>query len=66
VRFPGLEDGTAYRAKILASAGGPGQSPLAWANEDVVLTGRSLGTIGMRPPVQFPQQSTVIEFTAER
>ena len=30
-----------------------------------VLTGRELAAVGLRPPVQLPQQSTVLELTAE-
>ena len=43
----------------------PGQSPLAWAQHDTVLTGRELESVGLRPPVQFPQQATVVELTAD-
>ncbi len=41
----------------------PAQSPLVWAHEDTVLTGRQLGVVGVRPPVQNPQQSVVVELT---
>ena len=30
-----------------------------------ILTGRELESVGLRPPVQFPQQATVVELTAE-
>ena len=48
-----------------ASGDYPGQSPLAWAQHDTVLTGRELESVGLRPPVQFPQQATVIELIAD-
>jgi alpha-galactosidase len=68
VRMPGLDEDRLYRVRVI-SAGptgdDPGQSPLAWAHHDTVLTGRELGTVGLRPPVQFPQQSTVVEVTAD-
>ena len=31
---------------------------------DTALTGRELDAVGLRPPVQFPQSSTVVELTA--
>lgn len=67
VRFPGLAPDRAYRVRV-ATPGGlvqePAQSPLAWAVQDTVLTGRALGVVGLRPPVQNPQQAVVLEFTA--
>jgi alpha-galactosidase len=30
-----------------------------------VLTGRQLAEVGVRPPVQRPQQATVVELTAQ-
>ncbi|MFD0789432.1 alpha-galactosidase [Microbacterium insulae] len=65
VRFPGLRDESTYRVRVIAAEPGAGQSALAWAEHGVTLSGRALATVGVRPPLQFPQQSTVIEFTAE-
>ncbi|MFI8633243.1 alpha-galactosidase [Microbacterium sp. NPDC077663] len=67
VRLPGLDADRTYRIRV-ATPGGvvqtPAQSPLEWAHEDTVLTGRQLAVVGLRPPVQNPQQSTVVELTA--
>lgn len=68
VRMPGLAPDRLYRVQLLA-VGREGhdaaQSPLAWAHHDTVLTGRELESVGLRPPVQFPQQASVVELTAE-
>lgn len=29
------------------------------------MTGHELGSIGVRPPVQFPQQATVVEIVSQ-
>ncbi|WP_404445348.1 alpha-galactosidase [Microbacterium marinum] len=67
VRMPGLDPDRTYRVRV-ATPGGivqtPAQSPLVWAHHDTVLTGRQLALVGVRPPVQNPQQATVIEITA--
>ncbi|MDO5081674.1 alpha-galactosidase [Buchananella hordeovulneris] len=67
VRLPGLAAQRTYRLTV-ASPGGwrqePAQSPLAWATDDICLTGAQLAEVGLRPPVQYPQQATVIELTA--
>ncbi|WP_435747240.1 alpha-galactosidase [Microbacterium sp. PMB16] len=66
IRFPGLHPARTYELRILSRpADDPAQSPLAWAEEPVTMTGRELGSIGVRPPVQFPQQATVIEFVSQ-
>lgn len=67
VRLPGLDSGRTYRVRVITPGGivqDPAQSPLEWAHHDTVLTGRQLAVVGLRPPVQHPQQSTVIEITA--
>ncbi len=67
VRMPGLDPDRSYRLRIVTPGGivqQPAQSPLAWAHHDTVLTGRQLAVVGVRPPVQNPQQATVIEITA--
>lgn len=66
VRFPGLDAATEYRVRLVTPGGiveQPAQSPLAWAHDDTVLTGRQLAVVGVRPPVQNPQQSVVVEIT---
>ncbi len=68
VRLPGLDASRTYRLHVVAH--GPegdaaGQSALEWAQHPTVLTGRQLAATGIRPPVQLPQQSTVLELIAE-
>jgi alpha-galactosidase len=67
VRLPGLDPERRYRLRALDPTE-PGheaaQSPLAWRTHPVALTGHELDAVGVRPPVQFPQQSTVVELTA--
>ena len=66
VRFPGLDPARSYALRILSRpAHDPAQSPLAWAEEPVTMTGHELGSIGVRPPVQFPQQATVVEIVSQ-
>ncbi|MGA7147978.1 MAG: alpha-galactosidase [Microbacterium sp.] len=70
VRMPGLAADRRYRVRLLDMSGtgigdhGPGQSLVAWAHHDTILTGRELEAVGIRPPVQFPQQAIVVELTA--
>lgn len=64
ITLPGLEPNMTYRVRIVNPGGQdpqPGQSPLGWAQQESVLSGHTLSTIGLRPPVQFPQQATIIE-----
>lgn len=66
LRLPGLRPDDLYRMRILAPAGGdigPGQSRLGWMEGETILTGQEWGTVGIRPPVQFPQHATVLELT---
>ncbi|KRB36039.1 alpha-galactosidase [Microbacterium sp. Root180] len=65
IRMPGLEPARVYRVRSLGGDPEPAQSPLEWAMHDLFLTGHELATVGLRPPVQFPQHSTVIEITSE-
>ena len=58
VRIPGLDPGRRYRS---GSLGGPTgrrrpSRALEWRHHDVALTGRELDAVGLRPPVQYPQQ----------
>ncbi|MDR7189358.1 alpha-galactosidase [Microbacterium sp. BE35] len=66
IRMPGLDPARTYRLRVLVRDGeDAGQSPLEWAESDTVLTGLQLAEVGVRPPVQRPQQAIVIELTAE-
>ena len=67
VRLPGLASDRTYRVRLVTPGGitqEPGQSPLEWAHHDTVLTGRQLAVVGLRPPVQYPQQAVVVELTS--
>lgn len=64
ITLPGLEPHKNFRVRIVHPGGQdpqPGQSPLVWSHQESVLSGHILSTIGLRPPVQFPQQATIIE-----
>lgn len=66
VRLPGLHSGSSYRLRVLTPDGGdvgPGQSLLEWMRAEIVLSGEELATVGIRPPVQFPQRATVLGLT---
>ncbi|KJC65610.1 alpha-galactosidase [Agreia bicolorata] len=67
ITFPGLEDDRTYRVS-LASPTAPlesaGQSPLAWTEHPVHLTGRALRTTGIQAPVLFPEQLRLIDIFA--
>ncbi|WP_421732871.1 alpha-galactosidase [Cellulomonas sp.] len=66
VRIPGLDPGRRYRVSVVGGpTGTAGQSELAWQTHDTTLTGRELDAVGLRPPVQYPQRSTVIELVAQ-
>lgn len=68
VRLPGLDPSRRYRVQLLEpSTAGPraGQSDLPWLAHGVALTGRELEAVGVRPPVQLPQQATVLELVAD-
>ncbi|MEZ0447272.1 alpha-galactosidase [Cellulomonas sp. ICMP 17802] len=66
VRIPGLDPARHYRVRLV---GGPSsaaaQSELPWQTYDTTVTGRELDAVGLRPPVQYPQRSTVIELVAQ-
>jgi len=67
VRMPGLDAARRYRVAVLSPSGehaDAGQSVLEWTTFPTVMSGRELATIGVRPPVQLPQHSTVVELTA--
>jgi alpha-galactosidase len=67
VTLPGLDDDREYRVALAAptaTVGGPGQSPLAWALDGVVLTGRALRLGGVQAPVLFPEQLVLLSATA--
>ena len=62
-----LVQGTRHPRVIAIGENGdyPGQSALGWAHHDTILTGRELESVGLRPPVQFPQQARVVELVAD-
>jgi alpha-galactosidase len=73
LHFVGLDDNTNYRVtlqggpEIGPASGperGPGQSPLLWAAEPLLTTGRVLRTVGLAAPVLYPEQAVVIELVA--
>lgn len=65
IRMPGLDPSRTYRLRVLArDADDAGQSALEWAEAQPQLTGRELAEAGLRPPVQRPQQATVVELVA--
>ncbi|GAB6856214.1 alpha-galactosidase [Microbacterium xylanilyticum] len=67
IRLPGLDVDRTYRVRLLAVSGEAhtaGQSPLAWAEDGVLLTGAQLAVAGLRPPVQNPGRACVLELTA--
>ena len=67
VVLPGLDDDRAYRVRLaepVAELAGPGQSPLEWTLEPLVLTGRALATAGLQAPVLFPESLVLIEVDA--
>ena len=68
IRLPGLDPSRTYHVQVVAhgpEGNAAGQSPLEWTRHSTVLTGRQLAATGIRPPVQLPQQSTVVELTAQ-
>ncbi|WP_298945133.1 alpha-galactosidase [uncultured Microbacterium sp.] len=66
IRFPGLDAAQRYTLRAVSRpAHDAAQSELEWAASPITMTGRELGSIGIRPPVQFPQQATVVEIVAE-
>ena len=72
---PTRPDGSGSPGSTPAGATGSGSSAARRAprpsrassgrTHDITLTGRELDAVGLRPPVQYPQRSTVIELTAE-
>lgn len=69
--LPGLDQDTKYSVRALldlslSKSGSVGQSPLRWATETgpLVLTGKTLGTVGLQIPVLEPERLVVIEVEA--
>ncbi len=63
ITLPGLNPDTLYRIRLsqpLTDDVGNGQSPLDWAQADITLSGRLLGTTGLAAPVLFPEQAVLI------
>ncbi|MFB7886273.1 alpha-galactosidase [Microbacterium sp. NPDC056057] len=66
IRMPGLGPARTYRLRVLTrDREDAGQSSLEWAETTTVLTGLQLAEVGVRPPVQRPQQAMVVELIAE-
>ncbi|SMG34502.1 alpha-galactosidase [Agreia pratensis] len=67
ITFPALDDDRVYRVSLASPTTpleGPGQSPLAWTEHPVHLTGRALRTMGIQAPVLFPEQLRLIDIVA--
>ncbi len=64
---PGLDPERRYTVRIVAGSvtGGPGQSPLGWAQRPITLTGRQLGHVGLQAPVLYPGRLVVLELTSQ-
>lgn len=66
VHLPGLDPSQKYRVRALSPAPSyphPGQSPLAWIKDGLTATGQTLEDAGLRPPLQFPAESVLVEVT---
>lgn len=61
--LPGLDPERRYSVRVETDGGigGPGQSPLPWAEHPPTLTGRALGTVGLQAPVLYPGQLILLE-----
>ena len=68
VLLPGLDPGRRYRVQPLRLAGartGVGRAePPWWQAGEVVLSGRVLGSVGLRLPVLDPESAALLELTA--
>lgn len=67
VHLPGLDPSKKYRVRALSTAPSyphPGQSKLAWIEDGLTATGQTLENVGLRPPLQFPAESLLVEVTA--
>ena len=65
--FAGLDDATRYSVRLStepSTGTTAGQSPLAWTQSPIELTGKSLRTIGVQSPVLRPEQLALIHITA--
>ena len=66
ITLPGLAPDSRYRVTLshsLDDALGNGQSPLAWASHETILSGQLLASTGIASPVLFPEQSVLIVLT---
>jgi alpha-galactosidase len=63
VRLTGLSPESRYRLRLLPTPGDSGQSALEWPLSDIVMTGRALASLGVRPPALLPQQAAVIDIS---
>lgn len=67
VTLPGLEPDRRYEVRLAepsAPLTGPGQSGLPWTERETVLTGRTLGRVGLQAPVLHPEQLVLLSVTA--
>ncbi len=66
VTLPGLDPMRRYRLEQLGATGarGSGLSDLEWLREPLVVSGRELGAVGVRPLTDVPQRSLVLRVTA--
>jgi alpha-galactosidase len=64
VRLPGLDPDRRYRVRLENPAGPPAEANRArpgWCEAgEIVLTGRSLGRVGLQLPVLWPEQATLL------
>ncbi|WP_449373818.1 alpha-galactosidase [Arthrobacter psychrolactophilus] len=66
ITLPGLAATDRYRVTLshpLDDTLSNGQSPLAWASHETILSGQLLDSIGIQSPVLFPEQSVLIVLT---
>ncbi|PYI37800.1 alpha-galactosidase [Arthrobacter psychrolactophilus] len=66
ITLPGLAPDSRYRVSLshpLDDALGNGQSPLAWASHETILSGQLLASTGIQSPVLFPEQAVLIVLT---
>ncbi|WP_353808506.1 alpha-galactosidase [Agromyces sp. SYSU T00194] len=61
--LPGLDPERRFAVRIAGGsvADGPGQSPLAWTEHPLVMSGAALGTVGLQAPVLYPEQLVLLE-----
>jgi alpha-galactosidase len=66
IHLPGLDDHKLYEVSRLrqpVAGEDVGQSPLAWSDHAVTVTGGALRLVGLQPPTLLPEQAQVIVLT---